>query len=1519
MAQLSISLLGTFQITRDGSPVNEFDSNKVRGLLAYLAVEANRPHTREALSALLWPDWPQDSALNSLRNALAGLRRAISDREADPPYLLINRETLQFNPACGAWLDVAAFDSPSPPGRGQGEGESIENLVQSISLYRGPFLEGFSLPDSSPFEEWLILKREQLSQHALHILQTLADFYEKCADYELALVYAQRQIALEPWLEEAHRQVMRIQALSGQRSAALAQYDTCRRLLQDELGLEPSQETTRLYEAIRDDRLDDLRPGELLPAPGEPPYKGLQFFDEADAALFFGRDGLVERLTRHIQEIVAAHSNPAREAGDPSVLAVVGASGSGKSSLVRAGLVPALRQAGWKVNVITPTAHPVEAVSAFLKKTASESDRLLLVIDQFEELFTLCRDETERTAFIDQLFSPSPQSPVPLLILVLRADFYGHCAHYPILRQALARQQEYIGPMSAAELRQAVELPALHRGWEFEPGLVELILQDVGGTAGNSPEPGALPLLEHALLETWKHRQGRCLTLAGYAAAGGVRGAIAHTADGVFSQLSEQEQLLTRRIFLRLTELGEGTQDTRRRAGLSELALENGDQAIVDGLLKTLSDARLITLSHDTAEVAHEALIREWPALRQWLSEDRDSLRLHHRLSEAAQSWLRLERDPGELYRGARLAQASEWAAQPAHSSELNTLELEFLRASQELAEREIQEREALRQRELEAARKVAETEQRRASEQAAASKRLRRNARWLATALVLALLMLVTALGLARLAQTSAAQANAEADLRATAESNAEAQRQVAEEEAAQANGEANLRATAESNAEAQRDVAEKEATLAHARELAARSQSKLSTDPALSQSLALEAVAVLQDAGLPVPWAVQQSVHDVAIQNRLVWSRKGVSEAFSPWEIMFTPDGKRIVYENSSSVHVVDAANGKEVMHIPGPSNGLSISPDGRYVATSTSPAVTNLPEYGSGIWDLNTGEKLVTIPMDGLDPLFSPDGNLIAIIETSLVVYLIDLNDWYAAGSPAGVTITPSTELECLPGTGSTALAFTPDNRKLAVACENLENSQVTLVIWNLASMEIIKTILVHANSVQSIAFSPDGSRLLSGSYDKTARVWDINTGQELLRLTGFPSDIPSISYSPDGNFIAVANTTASIWDANTGMRLFDIPSKGHLYEVAFSPDGKRLVLTSQDASIQVWDVSLSGQGELATIPAGVRCITGHGPLHTALSPPDCINVQVSADKTIWLETHPDGRVVLRDTATFQEGSSLPIYPEVEGVLYASLSPDKTLLAASRGGNTGVWDLQSGKNLFHQPAAEGWQWMRDFTPMFSPDGSLLVSGGYVDRVQIWDWKNGALLSELEIPLGGLSAAEFSPDGRLLAVSGSIEWYGGGGEVWVWDLSKGSATPEKIHQLSSDARCITHLDFSPDSRSLAVGGCSGAEIKDVTTGQQAILLQGHNTDVFEMHYSSDGRYLVTGAGDSTAKVWDAQSGEELLSYSLALPGSFTMAFFTPDGRNVVAFGEDGYYHLFAFQDFEKLVEIVKGRVQEE
>lgn len=449
--------------------------------------------------------------------------------------------------------------------------------------------------------------------------------------------------------------------------------------------------------------------GEEPPAPGESPYKGLQYFDTTDAALFFGR----ERLTAELVAYLRTHR----------FLAVVGASGSGKSSLVRAGVVPALQhgeplQDGvlppegsvhWPIHIITPKVHPLKELAATLTRDG-ESDleqlrlqdelgqdarvldarasrllsggvanRLLLVVDQFEELFTLCRDASERKAFVDNLLTAAADDGVTTVVITLRADFYAHCFAFDNLRAALEGYQKTIGLMQQDELRQAIEKPARQEGWDFEPGLVDLLLHDVGD------EPGALPLLSHALLETWKRRRGRTLTLAGYVESGRVQGAIAHTAESVFTQkLTVEQQAIAKNIFLRLTELGEGAEDTRRRVQLAELMPQTEGKTTIETVLTTLADARLVTTDKDEVEVAHEALIRSWPTLRRWLDENREGLRIHRRLTEAAQEWENLDRDKSVLYSGIRLQQAQEWESRKA--VEFSPLEKAFLDASKVMA-----------------------------------------------------------------------------------------------------------------------------------------------------------------------------------------------------------------------------------------------------------------------------------------------------------------------------------------------------------------------------------------------------------------------------------------------------------------------------------------------------------------------------------------------------------------------------------------------------------------------------------------------------------------------------------------------------------------------------------------------------------------------------------------------------------------------------------------------------------------
>jgi len=459
------------------------------------------------------------------------------------------------------------------------------------------------------------------------------------------------------------------------------------------------------------------------PEPGEPPYKGLRSYDEADADDFVGRELLTARLVGRL--------------GSARFLAVIGASGSGKSSVVRAGVIPALRRgvpladgslpfAGadrWLIHLLTPTAHPLEALAASLlrdgqpaaavtalgqelatatttlstaaRQTLARAGRphLLLVIDQFEEVFSLCRQESERRAFIDNLVAAAGSDAPVTTVIVLRADFYAQCAQYDGLRELVSQHQEYIGAMSRDELFRAIVQPAARGDWKLQEGLVEVMLDDVGD------EPGALPLLSHALLETWTRRRGRTMTLSAYTESGGVRGAIARTAETVFQQrLTPAQRPVARAIFLRLTELGhsdDDTPDTRRRAQFSELITRATDPPMLEAVLDILVDSRLVLTGvappDDTkiVEVAHEALIREWPTLRGWLDHDREALIRHRQLTQDVNDWLKLERDPGALYRGARLAQTLAWTADSPEP--LSVAESEFLDASRAAAEEEAQ------------------------------------------------------------------------------------------------------------------------------------------------------------------------------------------------------------------------------------------------------------------------------------------------------------------------------------------------------------------------------------------------------------------------------------------------------------------------------------------------------------------------------------------------------------------------------------------------------------------------------------------------------------------------------------------------------------------------------------------------------------------------------------------------------------------------------------------------------------
>ena len=458
----------------------------------------------------------------------------------------------------------------------------------------------------------------------------------------------------------------------------------------------------------------------LPPEPGEPPFQGLQYYDEKDADRFFGRENVVAKIVGRL--------------ANSRFLTVIGASGSGKSSVVRAGVIPALRRGErlidgslpptdsgqWDIRIFTPSAHPLDALAASLTRESESvsaaaalradlaqepqalslvarrilaqngKKRLMLVIDQFEEIFTQCHQDEERKAFLENLLravEPSDSQPITIL-LTLRADFYAQLTVQDRLRELVSQNQEFIGAMSREELTRAILQPAALGNWKVQEGLVEVILDDLGS------EPGALPLLSHALLETWKRRRGRVLTVSGYTASGGVHGAIAQTAETVFRQrLTTEQQPIARMIFVKLAEVGEDALDTRRRAAFSELITRATDPLTIDAVLSILTESRLITTGTmepgDTrvVEVAHEALIREWPTLRDWLNQNRQGLILHRQVTEDTNDWIKLDRDPGAVYRGARLGQMLKWAE--TNTDLISLTEQEFLDASRKVTEEE--------------------------------------------------------------------------------------------------------------------------------------------------------------------------------------------------------------------------------------------------------------------------------------------------------------------------------------------------------------------------------------------------------------------------------------------------------------------------------------------------------------------------------------------------------------------------------------------------------------------------------------------------------------------------------------------------------------------------------------------------------------------------------------------------------------------------------------------------------------
>jgi len=1146
------------------------------------------------------------------------------------------------------------------------------------------------------------------------------------------------------------------------------------------------------------------------PAPGSCPYMGLRSFQAEDAQWFFGRERLTAVLVARLAEA--------------PLLAVVGASGSGKSSLLRAGLLPAAWAGtvpganSWTTVILTPTAYPLEELAsrvALLCRIAAGSlladlrtdphnlqlvirqvladapvgARLLLIIDQLEEIFTLCNDDTERQGFLDALAAlvTDPRCGIAI-VLGIRADFYPRCADYPPLAAALQDNQLLVTSMNAEELREAITRPAQRADLVLEAGLVETVLADLG------EEPGSLPLLSHALSATWECRRGRTLTRDGYRAAGGVRQAIGQTADAVYARLTPTQQTIAKDIFLRLTALGEGTEDTRRRVQRTEL-LSGSQSPQVQDVLNALATARLITLDQDSIEVAHEALIREWPRLRRWLDEDREGLRLARGLTTAAHDWATLGRDEGALYRGARLADIRAWVqrAQP----RLSEVENEFLTTSILTQEREEQ-----------------------------ATQRRTRRLRQLVGGLAIVLLLAVALAGIAITQQRTAV---------------------------------------------GQRDVA-------LSRQVVGAALALRATNPALAAQLSLAAYHL---APIPEVRGSLLSTFGTFYATQLTGHTSDV------YASRFSPDGRMLATASLDHTvrlwDVSDPHHPNPLAILADHTDGVTsaaFSPDGRILATAGGDRVARL-------WDLTDPHHpravatLTGHVQDIRAVTFSPDGRTLATGSFDNTVRLWDLTDSHhldplatftahanainsVAFSPDGRTLVTAAYFENpvrlwditdrrhprpLPDlTGHTravlSVAFSADGRTLATG--SFDN---TVRLWDVADLHhpgLLATVTGHTDGVTAIAFSPDGHTLATSSYDHTARLWDITDPHNVsapATLSGHAGTVYSVAFSPDGTTLATGSrdNTVRLWDLQgpvlTG-------HSGRVLSAAFSPDGHTLA-TGSYRTARLWTLTDPRHPHL------MATLAGHTDYVFAVvfSPDERTLATASLDHTVRLWTLAD-----------------PRHPELlatlaghtDNVFAAAFSPDgRTLATASADHTVRLWNLTD----LHQPsllATLTGHTDAVFAVAFSPDGRTLVTGSADRSAQLWDVTDRRHPSAITTLTGhgnSVNSVVFSPDGHTIA-TGSADH-----TARLWDTTD-RHHPSLLTTLTGHSNTVNSVAFNLDGHTLLTGSFDNtARLWDITDRRHPgppATLTGHTDIVNSVAFSPDGHTIATGSDDATTRLWN-------------------------------------------------------------